>query len=173
MSARPMVEDTEQRRRIIDEILQANGHLPPPAEAFTAREYAARARERGGNLAEDTARLVLRREGSLRSSPFHHHGRETLFFWSEQEPARPKQEVIDEILEANGHLPPPAGSFTAKEYAARARDRGGEMSEGTARRLLKEMPGLEFAKYRYGGVEALYFWSKEVENSLQEGGAEE
>lgn len=69
---------------IIDRIMEAHGHVPPPEGSFTVIDYCERARERGVSISGPNALKVLRlemKEGRLHGRKLAVDGREKWVFW--------------------------------------------------------------------------------------------
>ncbi len=69
--------------------------------------------------------------------------------------------IIDRIMEAHGHLLPPDGAFTVKDYIDRARLRGVSISAPNALRILLEEVNagrLHSRKLATDGRERWWFW---------------
>ena len=75
-----MVNETS----VIDAILDAYGHIEPPPDSFTVRDYVARAAERNMTIKPSRALQVLRDlmdEGKLDGRKLYLDGRQRWVFW--------------------------------------------------------------------------------------------
>ena len=83
-----------------------------------------------------------------------------------------EQIVIDEILEALGHLPPPPGAFTASQYVARARERGAKISANSVMNQLNELVEkgtLRRGRFRVDRRPQICFWKVDRDEQLGRG----
>lgn len=71
--------------------------------------------------------------------------------------------IIDAILDAHGHVEPPPGSFTVRDYVARAAERGMIVKPSRALQVLRDLMDtgkLDGRKLYLDGRQRWVFWEK-------------